>query len=275
GARARRRRLRAGGCGAAPQLLGGGADPRGLEQSLGHAASGPAARALRAARRRAVPRLLAGPRRPGRTATGATGAARPCGGFHHPLHERRPAVAGDLAAAAALRFRLARPGHALPALAAAGGGGHARAGRLGHRDPPDRGDRMRQRGVILISALLITALAAVVAAPLFFDTGLTARRATANFAMEQALQIAQGAEALAVEVLREDRNATDTPQDDWAQQVEPVEIVEGSVVLEARVLDLAGRFNLNTLINADGEQDENAMKVFRRLLELLELDERW
>lgn len=134
---------------------------------------------------------------------------------------------------------------------------------------------MRQRGVILISALLITALAAVVAATLFFDTGLTARRATANFAMEQALQIAQGAEALAVEVLREDRNATDTPQDDWAQQVEPVEIVEGSVVLEARVLDLAGRFNLNTLINADGEQDENAMKVFRRLLELLELDERW
>lgn len=134
---------------------------------------------------------------------------------------------------------------------------------------------MRQRGVILISALLITALAAVVAATLFFDTGLAARRALANFSMEQALQIAQGAEALAAEVLRDDDNPTDTPQDDWAQEVEPIEIVQGSVVLQARLTDLAGRFNLNSLVDADGEHDENAMKVFRRLLQLLELDERW
>jgi general secretion pathway protein K len=134
---------------------------------------------------------------------------------------------------------------------------------------------MRQRGVILVSALLITALAAVVAAALFFDTGLAARRARANFSLEQALQVAQGAEALAAEVLREDRNQTDTPQDTWAQAVDPVEIVEDSVVIEARLSDLTARFNINSLVNADGEPDENAMKVFRRLLELLELDERW
>jgi type II secretory pathway component PulK len=133
---------------------------------------------------------------------------------------------------------------------------------------------MRQRGVILVSALLITALAAVVAAALFFDTGLAARRAQANFSLEQALQVAQGAEALAAEVLREDRNQTDTPQDTWAQAVDPVEIVEDSVVIEARLSDLTARFNINSLVNADGEPDENAMKVFRRLLELLELDER-
>lgn len=132
----------------------------------------------------------------------------------------------------------------------------------------------RARGVILVSALIVTALAAVVAAALFFDTGLTARRAAANFGLEQALQLAQGAEALAAQVLRDDRDQTDTPQDSWAQPVEAVEVDPG-VTLEARLLDLSGRFNLNTLVNADGTHNENAMKVFARLLELAGLEPRW
>lgn len=133
---------------------------------------------------------------------------------------------------------------------------------------------MKQRGVILISALVITAMAAVVAAALFYDTGLLARRAMANFGLEQALQIGQGAEALAAEVLREDTNQTDTPSDSWAQAVDPVEVQDG-VVLEARLTDEAARFNLNSLVNADGEHNESAVRVFRRLLELVELEPRW
>jgi len=132
----------------------------------------------------------------------------------------------------------------------------------------------RERGVILISALIITAMAAVIAAALFFDTGLIARRAAANFAMEQALQIGQGAEALAAQVLGEDRDQTDTPADSWAQAVEPVEVQE-NIVLEARLTDETSRFNLNSLVNAEGERDENAMQVFARLLELLQLETRW
>ncbi len=133
---------------------------------------------------------------------------------------------------------------------------------------------MKQRGVILISALVITAMAAVVAAALFYDTGLIARRAVGNFSMEQALQIGQGAEALAAQVLREDTNQTDTPQDSWAQTVDPVEVQEG-VVLEARLIDQSGRFNLNSLVDAEGERIEGAMKVFARILELVEIEPRW
>lgn len=133
---------------------------------------------------------------------------------------------------------------------------------------------LRQRGVILVSALVITAMAAVVAAALFFDTGLMARRALANFSLEQALQIGQGAEVLAAQVLREDSGQTDTPQENWAQPVEPVEVQEG-VVLEARLTDATARFNLNSLITAEGERDENAMRMFARLLELAELEPRW
>lgn len=130
------------------------------------------------------------------------------------------------------------------------------------------------RGVILVSALVVTAMAAVVAAALFFEAGLTARRAAGNFALEQALQIGQGAEALAAQVLGEDRNQTDTPAEDWAQPVDPVE-VEADIVLEARLTDETGRFNINSLVDNEGERDENTMRVFARLLELAGLEPRW
>src|SRR5688500_18108657 len=118
------------------------------------------------------------------------------------------------------------------------------------------GREPRQRGVILISALIIMALAAVVATALFFDAGLTARRAAGNYSLEQALYLGQGAEALAADVLKDDRDETDTPADSWAQPVDPVEVEPGTT-LEARVIDQSGRFNLNTLINADGTRNEN------------------
>jgi general secretion pathway protein K len=132
----------------------------------------------------------------------------------------------------------------------------------------------RQRGVILISALIVTALAAVVAATLFFDTGLSARRTAASFSLDQALQIGQGAEALAAQILSDDTGQTDTPQDDWAQPVEPVEVDTG-ITLEAMLVEQNGRFNLNSLVSADGTPNENAMKVFQRLLQLAELDVRF
>jgi general secretion pathway protein K len=138
----------------------------------------------------------------------------------------------------------------------------------------NRAYRRHQRGVILLSALIMVALATVVAAALFFDTGLTARRARANYDFEQAWLLVHGAEALAAQALADDEGQTDTPSDSWASPVDPVEVEEG-LTLEARLVELNGRFNINTLVNADGTVNENAMKVFTRLLELAELDTRW
>ena len=132
----------------------------------------------------------------------------------------------------------------------------------------------RQRGVILLSALVMVALAAVVAAALFFDTGLTGRRARSSYDFEQAWLLVHGAEAIAAQALADDDGPTDTPSDSWASPVDPVEVEEG-LTLEARLVELNGRFNVNTLVNADGTTNENAMKVFTRLLELLELDAGW
>jgi general secretion pathway protein K len=132
----------------------------------------------------------------------------------------------------------------------------------------------RERGVILISVLVLVALAAVVAATLFFDTAMAARRTAAGFGMEQAVQLAQGAEALAAYALNEDKNDTDSQQDGWAQPYGPQEVTP-EVSIEAQLTDLQGRFNLNSLVGTNGKRDENAYKVFTRMLELLELDRRW
>lgn len=131
--------------------------------------------------------------------------------------------------------------------------------------------RLRQQGVVLISVLILVALAAVVSAALFFDTGMAARRSAASFGLEEALQLSQGAEALAAYALSEDTNQDDTPQDTWATPVEATEVAPG-IVLEAQLVDLQGRFNINMLVGSDGKRDDNAYKVFRRLLELLQLD---
>lgn len=134
--------------------------------------------------------------------------------------------------------------------------------------------KTRQRGVVLMSAFILVALATVVATALFFDTALTARRAAASFSMEQALSLGHGAEALASYALVEDKNSDDTPSDPWARHYGPVE-VEAGVGIEADVLDEQGKFNLNSLLKADGTVDPDALVVFRRLLELCELEGRW
>jgi general secretion pathway protein K len=132
----------------------------------------------------------------------------------------------------------------------------------------------RQRGMILLSALIIVALAVIIATAMFFETGMSARRAAASFSMEQALQLGEGAEALAAYALNADTNQDDTPLEPWAQPYGPVEVAP-EVSLDALVVDQQGKFNLNMLIDGNGAHDANAEKVFRRLLELSDLDTRW
>ena len=134
--------------------------------------------------------------------------------------------------------------------------------------------RSSQRGVALITAMILVALATVLAVSIGFDSAMTARRSTANFGMEQSLALAQGAEALASFVLREDKNDTDSPADSWSQPYGPVEVVP-EVGIEAQLYDEQGKFNVNTLLLADGTPDPQSLLVFQRLLELLEIEPRW
>jgi general secretion pathway protein K len=132
--------------------------------------------------------------------------------------------------------------------------------------------RTLNRGVALITAMLITALATIVAANLAWDNALDIRRTTVLLAYEQAAQLAPGAESWVSTILRQDLEDSDTDhlQEIWAMEF-PVLPFEGGE-LSGSVADLQGRFNVNNLLDAQGKVDQNAYKQFQRLLLSLGLD---
>jgi general secretion pathway protein K len=136
-----------------------------------------------------------------------------------------------------------------------------------------------QRGVALITAVLIMALAAMLAVGVGFRGYLDQRRAATGYALDQAFQVALGGEAWAADSLRRDalQNAeSDDFTEEWATPIPPIPIEGGE--FEGVLEDMQGRFNLNSLVVFEGGRsrvDEEALERFRRLLDILELEERW
>jgi general secretion pathway protein K len=141
----------------------------------------------------------------------------------------------------------------------------------------------RERGVALIIALVLVALAAILATKLSFDGWIERRRAVSIMATEQAFHFGMGAEALAADVLTQSmqgaqvgqngqplantagnntNNSTTTSGNSnqvtlaqaWAQPTQAMPITpeddpEGEPigVLQGSIEDMQGRFNLNNL----------------------------
>jgi len=137
----------------------------------------------------------------------------------------------------------------------------------------------RQRGVALITAILITALVSSVALNLAWDNALDMRRTMTLLYRDQAVQVAVGGESWVQSILRDDLAETETDHlgEIWASELPglPVQsdVVQGE--LFGDIEDLQGRFNVNNLIDQNGEIDELALEQFRRLLLALELDPRF
>jgi general secretion pathway protein K len=136
----------------------------------------------------------------------------------------------------------------------------------------------RQRGVALITAILITALVSSVALNLAWDNALDLRRTMTLLYRDQAVQVAMGAESWVQSILGDDLAETETDHlgEIWASELPglPVQsdVVQGE--LFGVIEDLQGRFNINNLVDQNGEIDELALEQFRRLLLVLELDPR-
>jgi general secretion pathway protein K len=129
----------------------------------------------------------------------------------------------------------------------------------------------KKDGVALVTALLVLALAAIVAAGLSLNARIDIRRAQNLLWRDQAKQFLLGAESWAASQLDDDlaANGADHLGEDWAVAV-PALPIEGGYVL-GRIVDLHGRFNLNNMIDPDEEEAERAIEQFRRLLYSLEL----
>ena len=135
----------------------------------------------------------------------------------------------------------------------------------------------RQRGVALITAVLIVALATILAIEVTFRGMVDQRRSSNLLAFDQGFEVALGAEAWAADFLRQD--AQDSQQDHlgetWAQSMPPLPIDEGIGTVEGRVEDLQGRFNLNNLVFADGTPNEPAIRQLERILTMVEVEPTW
>jgi general secretion pathway protein K len=132
-----------------------------------------------------------------------------------------------------------------------------------------------QRGVALLVAIMLVALGTILAAAMAYNNAMTARRAAATFDFDQALLVAQGAEALAAYGLQQQfqQNSPYTsPSQSWAQPLPPTEVLPG-VTLEAYLQDLQGRFNINDLVESDGVTPNTvAIQAFERLLNMLNVN---
>ncbi|NCT79619.1 type II secretion system minor pseudopilin GspK [Pseudomonas stutzeri] len=133
----------------------------------------------------------------------------------------------------------------------------------------------RQRGVALITVLLVVAIVTVVSAAMVARQQLSIRATSNQLQARQAWHYALGGEALAQAILARDLKggepgaaAIDHLLEPWAQPLPAFEIDQGEILV--RIEDLAGRFNLNDLLR-DQQPNPAAVEQFRRLLLRLQI----
>jgi general secretion pathway protein K len=131
----------------------------------------------------------------------------------------------------------------------------------------------RQQGVALITAILMVAIATVAAVAMATRQQLDIRRTGNLLHGTQAITYAEAAESWARVVLERDanKNQIDTLEDEWATQV-PVSVVEGGSI-RGRIFDMQARFNINSLLNQNGERSGPAVERFKILLQNLDIDQ--
>ena len=127
-----------------------------------------------------------------------------------------------------------------------------------------------QRGVALLTILLLVVSITVVAGAMLASQKIAIRRSGLLFDQNQLLQDIDAGQQLAVTIIRADAklNDTDSQQDIWAKPVPPYTFGRHSVGIELR--DEASRFNINNLYH-NGAVDTDALAVFQRLLTQLNL----
>lgn len=129
----------------------------------------------------------------------------------------------------------------------------------------------RQRGIALITALLVVSLAVIAATAVVVAGNIAIHRAATLAETERASWYAIGVEAWVKTILQrdfEDNPKVDGLTDDWARPVDYLPVDEG--FLRGQIVDLQGRFNLNNFATADPEKLKNYTEQFERLLASIE-----
>lgn len=133
----------------------------------------------------------------------------------------------------------------------------------------------RQQGVALITIMLVVALATLLAVSMMRNQNISLRYAEGLFSQDQAVLYTQGAEGFVQDLLLRDQSEdkrkkreVDHPGEPWAKPFPPFPVPGGLV--QARLTDLQGRFNLN-LLWRENAINTAAQTSFKRLLVNLDL----
>lgn len=134
----------------------------------------------------------------------------------------------------------------------------------------------QQRGMALITVLLVVVVVTVVSAGIIARQQLSIRSSANQLHVRQAWHYALGGETLAKAILQRDlregdpRAPVDHPGEAWAKPRAPFALEEGGA-LRVQISDPSGRFNLNSLLR-QGQPNEAAVAQFRRLLLGLQIE---
>lgn len=131
--------------------------------------------------------------------------------------------------------------------------------------------RSLEKGVALVSALVVVALAATAAVSMTSSQHLGIRKAENLISRDQAYQYLLGAEQWVGVLLKRDAEETETDHLDeaWAQDLPPLPVEGGT--LSGKLTDLSGRININEVVDADGNLASEPLERIRKLIEAAEL----
>jgi len=131
----------------------------------------------------------------------------------------------------------------------------------------------RQRGTVLITVVMMVAIAAIIVTDMTYRQKLDIKRTAALLSRDQAFQYLLSAEELAnlalVDDLRQDNNKNDpvfvdSLDEGWSKPSSPFPVAGGAI--QGRIFDLQGRFNINSLMASDTKVQQAQRERFQSLL---------
>jgi len=132
-----------------------------------------------------------------------------------------------------------------------------------------------QKGVAIITALLVVALGTITVVAIAKRQQLDIHREQNEAIIQNARSFANSGERFASALLFMDKEAglrenSDSLDDDWAQTIPPISI--DAMLLQGCIVDMQGRFNLNNIVDAEGNAVEAQVATLKRLLAELNID---
>ena len=132
--------------------------------------------------------------------------------------------------------------------------------------------RTHQRGVAIVLAISVVALATLVATAIMVSQSTWARQLELNAEHVQARAVLQAGADWARAVLADDRRVSNVDYlgEPWSLRLPPMPVENGELV--GQIDDQQGAFNVNNLV-LDGKVNVAQLAHFRRLLAILGLPE--